>query len=207
MGAGQLRFLYRTDGGVALDGFFADDITVTADGTAVVDDGAESGDEGWTLDGFRATTGTEAGDYDNYYLAAYRSYVSFDQYLKTGPYNFGFTDTKPNFVEHFSYEPGLLVSYWDTSQADNNTSEHPGEGLILPIDAHPQPLYRRDVETGEWVPWRSRVQVHDAPFSQWGSRPFVLHTAGVPQFIKGSPPSRRSTTEPATGTRPSPRPG
>ena len=30
----QLRFLYRTDGGVAPDGFFADEIVVTADGTA-----------------------------------------------------------------------------------------------------------------------------------------------------------------------------
>jgi immune inhibitor A len=186
-GTPMVRFLYRTDGGVALDGFFADDVTITVDGAPVVTSGAESGDEGWTLDGFRSTTGTEAGDYDNYYLASYRSYVSFDQYLRTGPYNFGFAEPLQNFVEHFSYEPGLLVSYWDTSQLDNNTSEHNGEGLILPIDAHPAPIYRRNLETGEKVPWRSRVQVHDAPFSQWGSRPFVLHTDGVPQTIPASP--------------------
>ena len=31
----QLRFLYRTDGGVAPDGFFADEIVVTADGAPV----------------------------------------------------------------------------------------------------------------------------------------------------------------------------
>ena len=75
--------------------------------------------------------------YDNYYIASHRDYVSFDKYLQSGPYNFGFANTKPDFVEHFPYQDGLLVSYWDTSQADNNTSAHPGEGLILPVDANP----------------------------------------------------------------------
>ena len=137
----SLRLLYRTDGGVAPDGFFADEITVSADGAPIVTSGAEADDEGWTLDGFRPTTGTETGDFDNYYIASNRSYVSFDQYLETGPYNFGFLPDRPDWVEHFTYEQGLLVSYWDTSQRDNNTSEHPGEGLILPIDAHPAAIY------------------------------------------------------------------
>ena len=89
--------------------------------------------------------------------------MSYDQYLKTGPYNFGFLNTRPDWVEHFPYQDGLLISYWDTSTRDNNTSEHPGEGLILPIDAHPRPIYnldgpavaaadpavRRDVRAGE----------------------------------------------------------
>ena len=66
-------------------------------------------------------------------------YVSYDKYLKTGPYNFGWVNTKPDWVEHFPYQQGLLVSYWDTSQLDNNTSEHPGQVLILPIDSHPVP--------------------------------------------------------------------
>ena len=30
--------------------------------------------------------------YDNYYIAGHRSYVSYDRYLKTGPYNYGFTN-------------------------------------------------------------------------------------------------------------------
>ena len=29
---------------------------------------------------------------------------------------------RPDWVEHFPYQNGLLVSYWDTSQADNNES-------------------------------------------------------------------------------------
>ena len=176
----QFRFLYRTDGGVAPDGFFADEITATADGTTLFTSGAEEGDEGWTLDGFRSTTGTETGEFDNYYIASHRSHVSYDQYLRTGPYNFGFLPDRPNWVEHFSYEEGLLVSYWDTSQRDNNTSQHVGEGLILPIDAHPRPIINL---AGE--PWRSRIQVYDAPFSLSRPRSFTLHIDGRASYIRG----------------------
>lgn len=184
--AGQsvaLRFLYRTDGGVAPDGFFADEVTVTADGTPLFTSGAEGGDEGWALDGFVTTTGTETGDFSNYYIASHRSFVSFDKYLATGPYNFGWATTKPDYVEHFSYTPGLLISYYDTSQADNNTSEHPGQGLILPIDAHPQ---ARLSPLG--TPWRSRIQVYDAPFSLRAAESFTLHLNGVPGRLRALPP-------------------
>jgi immune inhibitor A len=176
----ELRFLYDTDGGVAPDGFFADDVSVVADGAPLFTSGAEEGDEGWTLDGFRATTGTETGVFDNYYIASHRSFVSYDRYLKTGPYNFGLVNTRPDWVEHFSYEQGLLISYWDTSQRDNNTSEHPGEGEILVIDAHPQPIFRID-----GPPWRSRVQIYDAPFSLTRARSFTLHVNGRASLIRG----------------------
>jgi immune inhibitor A len=176
----QLRFLYRTDGGVAPDGFFADEIVVTADGTAVLRSGAEDGDAGWTLEGFTSTTGTETGVFDNFYIASHRSFVSYDKYLKTGPYNFGFANTKPDWVEHFSYTEGLLISYWDTSQADNNTSEHPGQGLILPVDSHPRAVFNL---TG--APWRSRIQVYDAPFSLKKAPSFTLHVNGQPSYIRG----------------------
>jgi immune inhibitor A len=176
----ELRFLYDTDGGVAPDGFFADDVSVVADGAPLFTSGAEEGDEGWTLDGFRATTGTETGVFDNYYIASHRSFVSYDRYLRTGPYNFGFVNTRPDWVEHFSYEQGLLISYWDTSQRDNNTSEHPGEGEILVIDAHPQPIFRID-----GPPWRSRVQIYDAPFSLTRARSFTLHVNGRASLIRG----------------------
>ena len=29
------------------------------------------------------------------------------------------------------------INYWDTRSSDNNVGDHPGEGLILPVDAHP----------------------------------------------------------------------
>jgi immune inhibitor A len=175
-----LRFRYSTDGAAGGIGFFADDIKVTSGSETLVDDGAENGANGWTADGFEAVGASKTVAYDNYYIASHRSYVSYDKYLTTGPCNFGFVNTKPDFVEHFSYERGLLVSYWDTSQADNNTSVHPGEGLILPIDSHPRAIYRLD-----GLPWRSRVQIYDAPFSQEKAHSFTLHINGNASYIRG----------------------
>jgi immune inhibitor A len=175
-----LRFHYATDGAVGGKGFFADDIVLTAGGATVFESGAEEGDEGWTLDGFQSVGATMTTEYDNYYIASHRSHVSYDRYLATGPYNFGWADTKPDWVEHFSYEEGLLISYWDTSQSDNNTSEHPGEGEVLPIDAHPRAIYNLN-----GVPWRSRIQVYDAPFSLEKARSFTLHVNGKPSYIRG----------------------
>ena len=174
-----LRLLYRTDGALARTGFFADDITVTADGAPLLTDGAESGANGWLLDGFRTAASSETRAFDNFYIASNRTYEAYGQYLRTGPYNFGFPD-RPAFVEHFPYQPGLVVSYWDTSEPDNNTSEHPGSGLILPIDAHPAPIH-----TIEGQPWRSRVAGYDMPFSLRKADSFTLHVNGKPSYIRG----------------------
>jgi immune inhibitor A len=175
-----LRFHYATDGAAGGIGFFADDIKVTSGATTLVEDGAEAGLNGWTADGFEAAGSSKTAAFDNFYIASHRSAVSYDKYLQTGPYNFGFLNTKPDFVEHFSYEQGLLISYWDTSQADNNTSEHPGQGLILPIDAHPRPQYNL-----QGKPWRSRIQVYDAPFSETRPHSFTLHINGQPNLVRG----------------------
>lgn len=179
----KLRLMYRTDGALTMNGFFADDITLTVDGQPVLTDGAETVDPGWTSNGWITTTGTETGDFDNYYIAENRNYVSYDTGLKTGPYNFGFLSTKPDWVEHYPYQEGLLISYWDTSQADNNVGEHPGEGLILPIDSHPQPIYRLDGRT-----WNTRIQVYDAPFGLRTADSFPLHVNGRASYIRGQAP-------------------
>jgi immune inhibitor A len=175
----KFRFRYLTDGGVAPDGFFADNIKITADGATVLDDGAEGATTGWTLNGFKTTTGTETAAFDNFYIATNRTYASYDQHMQTGPYNFGFPD-RPDYVEHFPYQDGLVVSYWDTSQGDNNASQHPGEGLILPIDANPEPIYNLQGQ-----PWRPRIAGYDAPFSLQKSDSFTLHAAGRASYIRG----------------------
>ena len=182
---GLLRLYYRTDGAVSDGGAFLDDITVTAGGTTVLSDGAEGATTG-VLDGFTVVGSSATALFDNFYLASNRSYVSYDKYLETGPYNFD-DPARPDHVEHFSYQQGLLVSYWDTSQADNNTSVHPGEGLVLPVDAHPAPQLK---STG--APWRTRVQVFDAPFSLQNAASFTLHdtVTGEPHLIKGQPYNR-----------------
>jgi immune inhibitor A len=175
-----LRLRYATDGAAGGRGFFADDVTLTSGGTNVFTSGAEAPPEGWTLEGFSAAGASISQAYDNYYIASHRDYVSFDKYLQSGPYNFGWANTKPDYVEHFPYQDGLLVSYWDTSQTDNNTSTHPGEGLILPVDANPRPLVRLDGTL-----WRPRVGGYDAPFSLEKSDSFTLHVNGQPSYIRG----------------------
>ena len=99
---------------------------------------------------------------------------------QAGPYYFGYANTKPDFVDHYAYQQGLLISYWDTSYADNDTFAHPGSGRNLYVDAHPAPMLRSD-----GVPWRSRIQVFDAPFSLTGTDPFTLHHNSVAMTIPG----------------------
>jgi immune inhibitor A len=178
--AGQtvtIGFRYWTDGAVVEPGFMVDDIQITGQPL----DGAEA-DAGWTFDGFKVTTGTETGYFFNAYVAEFRQYRDYDTGLKTGPYNFGFLNTLPDWVEHFPYQDGLLVSYWDSYYTDNNTSEHPGGGLILPIDAHPNALYRPD-----GAPWRARVQTFDATFTLSKTDAITLHINGVASNLPSLP--------------------
>jgi immune inhibitor A len=175
----KLRFRYATDSGVAQKGFAADDITVTADGSALVTDGAENGDNGWTADGFTVKGASFSDEYAQYYIAENRQYVSYDQTLKVGPYNFGFLDTKENWVEHFPYQNGLLIWLWDTSQGDNNVSAHPGQGLVLPIDAHAKPL-----KWSDGTVMRNRIQAYDSTFTLEPTDALTLHKLSAATKIK-----------------------
>lgn len=162
-----LRFQYKSDGGVNYDGFMVDDLQVTSAPL----DGAES-DAGWTLAGFRVTDGTNEKLYSNYYVAEYRTYKGYDSGLKVGPYYFGYLNNPllDDWVDHFAYQDGLLIHYWDTSQTDNNTGLHPGQGLLLPIDAHYRTLYRVDGPR-----WRNRIQTYDSTFT-------LAATDGIPNI-------------------------
>jgi immune inhibitor A len=179
--AGQnvlLALRYWTDGFVQGKGLLADQIVLGG-----FSDGAETSPGGWTLNGFRQTTGTETDFFNHYYLAEFRQYRDYDTGLRTGPYNFGFLNVRPDWVEHYPYQDGLLIHYWDTSQTDNDTFLHPGEGLILPIDAHPVPMIRADAP----VPWSGRVQSHDATFGLQPTEPLTLHRNSVPSSYPSLP--------------------
>ncbi|HSF36934.1 MAG TPA: immune inhibitor A domain-containing protein [Nocardioides sp.] len=187
--AGQtigFRASYVTDGAVqgqdpalGWSGLMVDDIVVTNGSTTVFADGAETSPNGWALDGFRAVGASYDTAYDQFYLASNRTYTSYDQYLQTGPYNFSFPD-RPDFVEKFPYQDGLLVNYWDSSFTDNNTSQHPGEGLVLPIDANPEAHYNLQGQA-----WRGRIQTYDAPFGLQKSDSFYLTANGRRSYIRG----------------------
>lgn len=166
-----LGFKYKSDGGVNYDGLMVDNLQVT--GAPL--DGAESA-SGWAFAGFRVTTGIDDKFYNNYYVAEYRTYKGYDSGLKVGPYYFGYLNNPllDDWVDHFAYQDGLLIHYWDTSQANNNTGLHPGLGLLLPVDAHYQTLYRYD-----GVRWRNRVQTYDSTFT-------LEPTDGIPNIHHNS---------------------
>jgi immune inhibitor A len=164
------RFRYQTDGGVNEEGAFLDDITVATDGTTVVTDGAEDGDNGWTVRGWKTTTGTESVTTPQYYLLENRAHVGYDDTLRTGPYNFSKGVTKPSWVEFFPYQEGMLVWYVDYAYPDNNTTAHPGHGAALPVDARPEPF-----KYGDGTQPGNRRQPFDATFGVQKTDPVCLH--------------------------------
>ena len=163
-----LGFRYTSDAGVNYDGFMIDDIQISGHPL----DGAET-NAGWTYTGFRVTTGTEEKLYNHYYVAEFRTYKGYDLALKLGPYYFGYLNNPAlgDYVDHFTYQDGMLLNYWDTSQTDNNTGLHPGKGLLLTIDAHPQALKRCGTATN----WRNRIQAYDSTFT-------LAPTDGIPNI-------------------------
>jgi immune inhibitor A len=175
----DIRFRYQTDGGAGGRGFTADTVSVNADGAPLFTDNAETDDAGWTPKGFSRIGASFTKDYAQYYIVENRQYVSYDTTLKTGPYNFGFTEPKDAWVEHYPYQNGMLVWLWDTSQKDNNTSLHPGQGLILPVDAHAKPL-----KWADGTVMRNRIQAFDSAFSWWPTPSFTLHSADVATRVK-----------------------
>lgn len=109
--------------------------------------------------------------------------------MKTGPYNFGFGDTKPNWVEHYPYQDGMLVWYYDTSYPDNNVGDYCAQGrcggLYLPVDAHPAQLLRPD----NGKVWRPRIQSYDSTFGLEKTDKICLHTTSTVSQCYGPLPA------------------
>ncbi len=150
----QLRLTLMTDAAFQERNWFADDFSVTADGDTVWSDDVEDGTNGWTARTSSTAGTTGAGwvqtsgsfDYEQYYLAEWRTFDGYDRGLKT-PY---VTDYKVDGewkVRRTPYNaPGLLVWLRDQSQTfndlTNNLYDQPSigsKGETLLVDAHPQP--------------------------------------------------------------------
>jgi immune inhibitor A len=128
-----IRFRYWTDGLTNGDGFSFDNLQITG----LPKDGGET-DPGWEYDGFQRTSGEYDTTHFNAYVIENRQYIGYDYSLTHVPSAGADSVTNPYHVDFFPYQNGLLIWYWDESQPDNNTSEHPGSGLILPVDSHPK---------------------------------------------------------------------
>ncbi|HYN67130.1 MAG TPA: immune inhibitor A domain-containing protein [Ornithinibacter sp.] len=180
--AGQqvdFRFRYASDGGVHFDGPFLDDLVITVDGATVLTDDVEGGTNGWAASGFTRFGGSTTRQATHYYLAENRVYSGYDATLRTGPYNFGWAGSRPNWVERFPYQNGLLVWYVDNQYDDNNTSEHPGRGQVLPVDARPAPVRFPD---GALL--GNRRQPFDATFGKEQTDEVTFHSDGVPVTVR-----------------------
>jgi immune inhibitor A len=180
-GTYELSLGYFSDAAVAgneadvLDGVFFDGMAI---------DGVELSEDGWTADHF-SLVGAEVVDlFPHFYIAGSRSYISYDRYLETGPYFFGYGAALPDKVDHYAYQEGLLISYWNTLYGDNDTFEHPGFGRNMYIDAHPTPMPQASGPGGYW---RARVQVYDAPFGKDKTDKVTLHVNGQPFTFGGLP--------------------
>ena len=173
-GTDTIRFRYQTDGAVAESGFQVDAIAV--DGTAL--------DDGWTFDGFRETTGSETQSFFNAYVLENRQYDGYDASLRTA-YNFGFLDQRPDWVETYPYQDGLLVWYWNDEFTDNNVGDHPGEGLLLPVDAHPTFHHYAD---GTLM--RQRLLSYDSTFGVERTDAITIHKNSEPASIPSQPAVR-----------------
>ncbi|MER5640485.1 immune inhibitor A domain-containing protein [Kitasatospora sp. NPDC002227] len=181
----QLRVHVTSDSNTHGKGVLIDALKISADGATVFADGAENGNQGWDTRGFLIVDGKNAvQQHPRAYLAENRRYVGYGAYLKTGPYNFGYwgVKNKANVIDTYPYQEGVLVWLWDTDYLDNNTKDHLGGGLILPVDAHPAPTRFGD---GSLV--NGRAQTYDAPFSLKPTTGFTIHKAGVPTTIGTEP--------------------
>ncbi|MFJ6003094.1 immune inhibitor A domain-containing protein [Arthrobacter sp. NPDC092385] len=128
----------------------------------------------------------DAAGNGRFYIAENRVYGGYDATLATGPYNFGWGVTAPDAVEHYAYQDGLSITYWNTAQRNNNTRQHPGAGLALPVDAHPKALTWSD---GTMV--RNRIQSFDATFGKQATDALSLHretAAGMATLTAPSQP-------------------
>jgi immune inhibitor A len=173
----QFRFRFDTDGGVGSEAFI-DDVTFTVDGTATTDD-VENGAGAWTAKGgFEVINGTTSRDVQDMYLVENRTYGGYDDTLRTGPYNFGWANTRPDWVERFPYQNGMLVWFANGEYGDNNTSAHPGAGQVLPVDARPAPV----TFPGGFL-LGNRRQPFDATFGQEKTDAVTFHRNGVPTTV------------------------
>ncbi|MEV6210563.1 immune inhibitor A domain-containing protein [Kitasatospora sp. NPDC051914] len=198
----KLRFHTTSDSNTHGKGALVDGVRVTAGGGELFADGAEhGGDPAWTATGFSVVQGRAAvREHPRAYLVENRRYAGYGAYLRTGPYNFGYTGVagKQGVIDTYPYQEGVLVWLWDTAYSDNNTKDHPGSGLILPVDAHPGAIRFKD-----GTPVNGRAQSFDAVFSLKPTTAFTLHKAGEAVRIGAEPAvpafdDRRGTyTDPA----------
>ena len=91
-------------------------------------------------------------------------------------------ESRPRWVEHYPYQDGLLISYWDESFTDNSVGDHPGGGQLLPVDAHPTFFHSYD---GHLL--RPRTLTFDSTFGLAPTDAITVHKDSQPTQIPSRP--------------------
>jgi immune inhibitor A len=160
----RLQWEYLTDPGtLGAFGFALDEISLgdysTGFDVPVVD---------WALTGgFTAVRDNEYSiTYPQAYFIENRQYTGYDSTLTSGPYSWGHNVSEVPYTvsDRFPYQDGLLVWYVNGRYGDNNTTQHPGGGVTLPVDASAAGQLWRDDEGDPLGLVDSRLQGFDATF-------------------------------------------
>lgn len=175
----EIAVQYLTDGGLAKQGMFVDDLQVIADDVVILSDTAENDatDKPKQLDGFYKMNGTV--EKPHYYLLEWRSHEGIDRglahVLRSG--------------ERVEFQPGLLIWYVDDSFNDNWVGTHPGDGFLGVVDADQVPVvYNRGHKSQKMA--KTVYQMRDATFSKKRQAPFSITThAGklIDYWLSGNP--------------------
>ena len=112
----------------------------------------------------------DANGKNRFCIAENRQYLGLDTTLQQGPYNFRWGASAPGTVEHFPYQNGVLVSCWNTARPRSTVRNHPGEGLVLPVDARPAAPKWFDGTNA-----RNRIQTFDATIGTEATDAISLH--------------------------------
>ncbi|UTM58757.1 immune inhibitor A [Photobacterium sp. CCB-ST2H9] len=158
--AGQevtLGFDYVTDGGLAMEGMYLDNLVLDVDGAVTAIDDGESGST-FAFNGYKLSDGYH--DAAHYYLLQWRSHTGVDE---------GLANIK-RMGQIMTFEPGLVVWYVDESLTDNWVGKHPGEGWLGVVDADQNAL----VWANSGQAAQTRFQVRDAAFSLNDQTPLRL---------------------------------
>ncbi|MDX1282818.1 immune inhibitor A domain-containing protein [Shewanella colwelliana] len=135
----QISIVYFTDQAVGDYGLVIDEIKLLDGTSEIYSDGAEL-DGQMTLSGGFARIDNNRPGAERRYLVQLRSHNGVDAGLAS-----------------HSYEPGVLLWLEDFNVADNNSSEHPGSGLIGVVDADQNLIGS----------YGSATQIRDATFSMF----------------------------------------
>ncbi len=140
-------FEYWTDPFFNGQGFAVDSISINGGPLDTAEDPSR-----WIQGGFVvAENGTVTKTYFHYYMIESRSYKRNDTALCGAAHFLTFT-----WAERQCFADGVLVWYRNSRFADNDVSVHPGYGQILPVDAHPDVIYRPFKRSRAWSPtWQS----------------------------------------------------